>query len=139
MNVVPFSQSDLNSCLTAIEGTLNFLGYIPGISILSSKARRLYANAQIISGVAFSVMSFAVHLVEKNETALYKNISTGLIYVLHGVLNYFRGSLEQGNIGFLTIPYDFFAWKILPYPDVRPPFDIQKRLFSHYFPGLYAG
>lgn len=136
----------LNNCLTLAEGFCNLIGYLPGtptsldlldstedISTFKTKVAqlrqaggKLLAITALISGVAL----YTISLLALDQKLFYKKLSIKAAYYFgQGVLNIGRGYLEEKNWGCVTLAYDIYGRKFLPYNKIDPRFDIQARSF----------
>lgn len=92
MNITP-SFASLNRHLTHMEKALNIIGYIPFIGIGSGIVRIVGGELQVITALALSAI-FAVKAFFSNQLNDWQCAERCLSYVIHGVGNIIRGSVE---------------------------------------------
>ncbi len=108
-------ETGLNKTLSISEQWLNIAGYIPGVSSVSGALRIAGGKTEIIGAVGASaiVALAALSAADSAERrqGLRRAVTILTTYLLHGIANVFRGSIEM--IPFLSLmtclPYDLLG------------------------------
>lgn len=111
------------------ERFLNPIDKIPYLSSYSGVVRVLAAQVQIIAGLAFAAIKAFMALLEGNTWRLYE-AKEGLVFCLHGLMNYIRGAIALfpfiGNLILFAYDYRFgrmeYRHEVVPfnvYPIIR--------------------
>ena len=111
----------LNKTLGVGEQWLNIAGYIPGVSSASGALRIGGGKTEVIGAIAGSAIVALAALSAPNAAekrqGLRRAVTILTTYLLHGIANVFRGSIEM--IPFLSLvtclPYDLLKHR-LTYP-----------------------
>lgn len=139
---------NLSTCLNAVEGVLNIIGYFPGQPIKSeqgepsnslgslkthiAKGRQRGGQLLFIAGSVGYIATSIISLLSNNYSEAYKNFSKqSLHFAVHGLLNVGRGWLEEQNFGVVTLIYDLYGKKLLPYKNANLQYDLQAHLFTY--------
>jgi len=109
VNTITLREMDVH--FQGVEGVLNWLGYIPLVSLVSGSLRVIYGTMEVGLGLLLAVKLFAESKISSDNEKLYlQEAQHQLQYVAHGFANIVRGWVEicfiVGNI--LTFIYDYF-------------------------------
>lgn len=121
MNIhFPLTLAEINLGLETFENTLNVLGYIPVLSVISSEIRCVYGLAQIVTGYALGIIFGIGLLISKalNSPAVglfHQSFMTIMPYGFHGFANVFRAYAERELFLFSILAYDL-SFDRLSYP-----------------------
>ncbi len=121
------TKQELFKTLAKCEIALNYIGYIPMISILSAPIRGLGGKIQAILGFSFAIFSLIAGFnSQTNKIRYFFIFKTSIEHFIHGLLNIVRAMVEI--VPFLSLviclPYDHYLKKRFRYSEeLTPPSD----------------
>lgn len=92
----PYQEIDAQ--LSRVEGILNKLGWIPGVSYFSGEAREWLGRLQMIMGAVFGIIRNIVAKFTNDQAAkerLYKQAEVDFSYCMNGFGNVVRARIER--------------------------------------------
>jgi Flp pilus assembly protein TadB len=111
-------KNQLEKTLAKAEETLNLIGYIPLISLISATVRSLGGMLQIILGLLFAMAYFFLWgFTHSRKIKHFLLIKTSFSHAIHGICNAVRAKIEA--VPFLSLvlclPYDRLLKKRFKY------------------------
>lgn len=130
-----------NTGLQFFEKCLDYAGYVPIISTFSGGVRIFLGKVEIITGIGLAAIFLVASLKSQENKKFYRQeAKKSFDYVIHGIANILRGSIECIRwVNLICLVFDHFVKKEKEQLRLcyQPPINFVANLYrlSHYIVG----